>query len=100
MSETGNAGADGAGPSRASQPGPRKEVGNAASSQLHPPHVDVNATDAAAQESNTSPTDVPVLPANAHGTDHGGTTTGAQDDESMYGGRPGEDKDRKPTDMP
>ncbi|HEX8361142.1 MAG TPA: hypothetical protein VF613_13600 [Longimicrobium sp.] len=100
MSQSGNAGADGAGPARASQPGPRKEVGTAADSQRHPPHVDVNAQGAAAQESSASPTDVPVLPANAGGTDHGGTTTGTPDDESMYGGRPGEDKDRKLNDMP
>ncbi|HEX8832431.1 MAG TPA: hypothetical protein VF705_14750 [Longimicrobium sp.] len=100
MSQSGNAGADGAGPAHASQPGPRKEVGTAADSQRHPPHVDVNADDAPVQDSTESPTDVPVLPANAGGTDHGGTTTGTPDDESMYGGRPGEDKDRKLTDMP
>ncbi len=100
MSGTGNAGADGAGAARPSQPGPRKEVGTAASSQLHPPHVDVNAQDAPAQESSPSPVDIPLSGANAHGTDHGGSTTGTPDDESMYGGRPGENKDRKPTDMP
>jgi hypothetical protein len=100
MKETGSAGADGAGPAHASPPGPRKEVGTAASSQLHPPHVDVNARGAAAQQSTPSPKDVPLPGAVAHGTDHGGSTTGRPDDESMYGGRPGEDKDRKPTDMP
>ncbi len=100
MSQPGSAGADGAGAARASQPGPRKDVGTAAGSQLHPPHVDVNADDAPLQESNTSPTDVPLSGANAHGTDHGGTTTGTPDDESMYGGRPGENKDRKLNDMP
>ena len=99
MSDTGNAGAD-VGATHSSQPAPRKEVGTAAGSRLHPPHVDVNAEDAPAQASSTSPTDVPLSGANAHGTDHGGSTTGTPDDESMYGGRPGENKDRKPTDMP
>lgn len=100
MTDAGNAGADDIGPAHASQPGPRKEVGTAADSQRHPPHVDVNAQDAALQASTTSPKDIPLSGANAHGSDHGGTTTGKPDDESMYGGRPGEDKDRKPTDMP
>ena len=100
MTGSGDAGADDVGAPQASQPGPRKEVGTAAQSQLHPPHVDVNAKDAAAQKSSDAPNDVPLSGANAHGSDHGGTTTGTRDDASMYGGRPGEDKDRKETDMP
>lgn len=100
MTGSGNAGADDVGAPRASQPGPRKEVGTAAQSQLHKPHVDVNSKDAPAQESSAAPNDVALSGANAHGSDHGGTSTGKRDDASMYGGRPGEDKDRKETDMP
>jgi hypothetical protein len=78
-------------------PGPRKEVGDAASSQLHPPHVTENDKGAQVQGSSESPTPVPALPANAHGQDRVPSTGGAEyiDDESMYEKRPGEDKDRR-----
>lgn len=82
-------------------PGPRQERGDARSSRRNPPHTDVNAQGAPAQASTQAPDDVPTLPANAHGRDqqnpHQGTPI---DDESMYDGRPGEDKDRKETEMP
>ncbi|HYH79804.1 MAG TPA: hypothetical protein VEX86_08400 [Longimicrobium sp.] len=76
-------------------PGPREERGTAESSQLHPPHVDVNATGKPAQESSQSPTDVPTLPANASGRDTApsGEQPKTIDDESMYDRRPEEDKD-------
>jgi hypothetical protein len=86
-----------------SQPGPRKEYGDAASSQRHPPHVDVNARGAPAQDSNESPADTPVLPANAHGADRQPNELQQDreiDPESMYDRRPGEDKDRAEHDMP
>lgn len=86
-----------------SQPGPRKEYGDARSSQRHPPHVDVSAQGAPVQAGNESPTDTPVLPANAHGADQ--QPNEQQQDRkinptSMYDRRPGEDKDRSEHDMP
>ncbi|HEX5724326.1 MAG TPA: hypothetical protein VFX98_02605 [Longimicrobiaceae bacterium] len=75
-----------------SQPGPRKEYGDAASSQRHPPHVDEGST-----------SDTPVLPANAHGADRQPNEQHQDreiDPESMYDRRPGEDKDRGKREMP
>ena len=76
-------------------PGPREEVGGAASSRRDPPHVDVNAEGADAQASSRSPHDVPTMPANAHGSDHskGGEQPRTTDAASMYDRRPEEDKD-------
>ena len=87
---------------RTAGPGPRKEIGGAQNSQVHPPHVTENDRGAQVQGSTQAPNEVPALPANAHGQDVVPPTAGADyiDDESMYGGRPGENKDRKPTDMP
>ncbi|HEX5870439.1 MAG TPA: hypothetical protein VFY65_08490 [Longimicrobium sp.] len=81
-------------------PGPRKEVGGAASSQVHPPHVTENDEGAQAQESTQAPNAVPLAPANAHGKDlvEADKQVRQIDDESMYGSRPGEDKDRAKTD--
>lgn len=77
-----------------SAPGPRKEVGSAESSRLHPPHVDENAQGAPAQASSSAPNDVPVLPANAHGRDvTPDTRPGSIDRASMYDRRPEEHKD-------
>lgn len=83
-------------------PGPRKEIGGQASSQKHPPHVDVNAKGAPVQAETQAPNDVPSLPANAHGSDRqeGGDQPRTIDPESMYDRRPAEDKDRAETDMP
>jgi len=84
-----------------SQPGPRKEVGDAASSRRDPPHTDVNAQGAPAQADTQAPYDVPVMPANAHGSDRGaGEGPGRIDPESAYDRRPGEHKDRSETEMP
>ena len=84
-----------------STPGPRKEVGDAASSSLHPPHADVNAKGAPVQDETQAPNDVPTLGANAHGHDRGaGEGPGHIDPESAYDRRPGEDKDRGVTEMP
>ena len=79
-------------------PGPREERGTAASSQLHPPHVDVNAEGASAQESSQSPHDVPTMPANAGGHDRaeGGEQPHTIDHGSMYDRRPEEHKDSDP----
>ena len=81
-------------------PGPRKEIGGAASQQVHPPHVTENDHGAEVQESTQAPNEVPALPANAHGEDlvEADKQVREIDDESMYGGRPGEDKDRRKTD--
>jgi hypothetical protein len=79
-------------------PGPREEHGDAASSRLHPPHVDVNAQGSELQGSSKSPGDVPAMPANAHGSDraHGGEQPHSTDPASMYDRRPEEDKDHTP----
>ena len=76
-------------------PGPREEHGTAAGSQLHPPHVDVNAKGSAVQDSQDSPKDVPTMPANASGSDraHGGEQPHSIDSGSMYERRPEEHKD-------
>jgi hypothetical protein len=83
-------------------PGPRKEIGDAASSRVHPPHVTENDRGAQFQEDTQATNEVPGLPANAHGQDRVPTGAGAEyiDDESMYEKRPGEDKDRSKTDLP
>jgi hypothetical protein len=79
------------------QPGPvggRKEMGDSASSRLHPPHVDENMEDAPLQEDHPSPEDVAGLPATAHGKDKQTAEEMTQpiNPESMYDGRPEEDK--------
>jgi hypothetical protein len=86
----------------AAGPGPRQEVGGAASSQAHPPHVTENDRGAPLQDSTEAPNDVAASPANAHGQDlvEADKQVRAIDDESMYGNRPGEDKDRHETEMP
>lgn len=78
-------------------PGPREERGTKEGSQLHPPHVDVNAEDSALQGSSQSPGDVPAMPANAHGHDRaeGGEHPRTIDDASMYDRRPEEHKDHR-----
>lgn len=87
---------------RTGGPGPRKEVGDAESSQLHPPHVTENDRGAQFQADTQAPNDVPGLPANAHGRDRVASDEEVPEiqEESMYGRRPGEDKDRRETDMP
>ncbi|HEX2077775.1 MAG TPA: hypothetical protein VHG08_08705 [Longimicrobium sp.] len=83
-------------------PGPRKEIGDAASSQVHPPHVTENDRGAQVQDSTQAPNEVPAMPANAHGRDRVASDQDVPqiDEESMYGNRPGEDKDRRKTEMP
>ncbi len=78
--------------------GTRQEVGNAASSRKHPPHVDENAEEAPLQEEHPSPEDVPTLPATAHGEDKVSTDEQKQpiNSESMYDNRPEEHKDIPP----
>lgn len=82
-------------------PGPvgsRKEIGDATSSQRHPPHVDENMEGAPLQEEHPSPDDVPTLPATAHGRDEVPAEEQAQpiDRESMYDRRPEESKHWQP----
>ncbi len=80
-----------------SQPGPRKEVGNAASSQLHPPHVTENDHGAPVQ-GRAEGAEIPTLPANAGGQDKSDMTRQSPiDGESMYEHRPGENKDTPPS---
>jgi len=73
-------------------------MGDKASSNLHPPHVDENMEDAPLQDDHPSPDDVGALPASAHGKDKLTPEEQSQpiDDESMYDGRPEEDKNWKP----
>jgi hypothetical protein len=87
---------------RSGGPGPRKEIGTAESSQVHPPHVTENDRGAEFQADTQAPNDVAGLPANAHGHDRvaSDVEVPAIDDESMYGNRPAEDKDRAKHEMP
>ena len=89
-------------PEHGGGPGRREERGTQASSQLHPPHVDQNAKGAQVQDSTQAPNDVPTLPANAHGRDElpMDQVSTTIDPESMYDGRPAEDKDRGEREMP
>ena len=82
--------------------GPRPESGGRPESGRDAPHVTRNDADAPVQDSTPAPDDVAALPANAHGKDvvDAHREVGEVDDESMYDGRPGEDKDRHETDMP
>jgi hypothetical protein len=82
-------------------PGRRQELGDQESSQLHPPHVDKNAQGAPVQQATQAPNDVPVLGANAGGSDkQSADQPRTIDAESMYDRRPAEDKDRDESDMP
>lgn len=87
---------------RTGGPGPRKEIGTAETSQLHPPHAMDNDAGAQVQGSTPAPNPVPTAPANAHGKDvvESHKEVRHVDDESAYERRPGEDKDRAPTDTP
>jgi hypothetical protein len=87
---------------RTGGPGPRKEIGDGESSQVHPPHVTENDRGAQLQADTQAPNDVAGLPANAHGRDAVASHHEVRrvDDESAYERRPGEDKDRRETDMP
>jgi hypothetical protein len=78
----------------------RKEVGTAASSRLHPPHVDENAAGGPVQKEHGNPADIPTLPANASGADKITTKEHDQgiDDESMYDRRTTQDKNQPPSD--
>lgn len=77
----------------------RQEVGSQASSNRNPPHVSENAEDEPIQKEMPSPGAAPVMPANASGTDKVDSAEQAQpvDDESMYDGRPDEDKNQPPS---
>jgi hypothetical protein len=83
-----------------SEPGARKEVGTAAASRLHPPHVDENAQDGPVQSEHGNPAEIPTLPANASGADKVSTREHAQpvDRESMYDRRSSQDKNQPPSD--
>ena len=80
-------------------PKARREVGTAAASRLHPPHVDQNAEAAPVQAEHDNPASIPTLPANASGSDK--VTTGEHnqpiDDESMYDRRTSQDKNQPPS---
>ncbi|MEX2584502.1 MAG: hypothetical protein WD766_14635, partial [Gemmatimonadota bacterium] len=72
----------------------RREVSSESAVAKHPPHVTENDEDAPVQDSTTAPDEVPVLPANASGTDSVDVDEQNQpiDDESMYDRRPEEEK--------
>jgi hypothetical protein len=82
--------------------GPRPEAGGRPEAGRDAPHVTHNDVDAPVQDSAPAPDDVAALPANAHGKDvvEAHRAPDEVDAESMYDGRPGEDKDRHETDMP
>lgn len=80
-----------------SPPGPRKEVGNSASSRKHPPHVTENVDDAQVQR-GAEGEEIAPLPANAHGKDRSDMTDQMEIREgSAYENRPSEDKDTPPS---
>jgi hypothetical protein len=70
------------------------------SSSRNPPHVTANDEDAEVQDELPSPDPVPLLPANAAGSDASPTQEQSQpiDEASMYDRRPEQDKDRPPSD--
>lgn len=77
----------------------REEKGTSASSRRHPPHPTEEAEEADVQSDESAPGEVPVLPANAQGTDTVSTDEHDQpiDDTSMYDRRRDEDKDTPPS---
>lgn len=77
----------------------REEKGSAASSRRHPPHATDNSDQGRVQSEDDAPGDVPVLPANAQGTDKVSTEEHDQpiEETSMYDGRRDEDKDTPPS---
>lgn len=87
-----------AGGSEATKEG-RDEKGTAAGSRRHPPHTTENSDAGQVQSEEEAPGEVPVLPANAQGTDTVSTETHEQpiDETSMYDRRRDEDKDRPPS---
>lgn len=78
----------------------RQEVGDEDAPPRQTPHVPEHEGDSDIQEDHPSPDAVPVLPANAAGTDR--VSSGDQDEpvepESMYDDRPERDKDHPPSD--
>jgi hypothetical protein len=85
-------------PGHPSQPGPRREVGSAADSRRHPPHVTENVEGEPVQRSMPSPGPAAPLPANAHGQDKSEQAEQPPiREESMYDDRPGENKDTPPS---
>ena len=85
-------------PNAASE-GARKEVGTAASSREHPPHVTENDEGKPVQAEHDNAQEVPTLPANATGSDKVTTADHNQpiDEASMYDRRPSQDKDQPPS---
>jgi hypothetical protein len=77
---------------------PRRDPESSGRGEEHPPHVTENDEDAPVQDEMESPDDVPVLPANAAGTDQVSTDDQPTeiDEESAYDRRPEEDKEWEP----
>jgi hypothetical protein len=77
----------------------REEKGSAESSRRNPPHPTEGAEAGRVQSKERAPGDVPVLPANAQGTDKVSTEEHDQpiDETSMYDGRRDENKDTPPS---
>ena len=80
--------------------GTRTEVGNSATSQKHPPHIDQNAKGAPLQEEHPRANPVPTSGPLAQGTDKVPANEQMRpiNPESMYEGRPAEHKDIHPAD--
>lgn len=77
---------------------PRRDPEASKPGDPQPPHLTENDEDAPVQDEVESPDDVPVLPANASGSDQVGTDKQQNevDDESAYENRPEEDKSWEP----
>lgn len=77
----------------------REEKGSAAGSRRHPPHVTENSEGGTVESEESAPGEVPILPANAEGSDTVSTEELDQgiDDTSMYDRRRDEDKDTPPS---
>jgi hypothetical protein len=81
----------------------REEKGSAAESRRHPPHQDEGGKEGSVEESQPGQDEVPTTPATGHGEDKVPVDEEQERpirEDSMYGQRPGEDKDRKRTDNP
>jgi hypothetical protein len=81
----------------------REEKGSAAESRRHPPHQDEDGKEGSVEEHQPEQDEVPTSPATGHGEDRVPVDEEQKRpirEDSMYGQRPGEDKDRKPTENP
>ena len=81
----------------------REEKGTAAESRRDPPHQDEGGKEGSVEEDQPGQDEVPTSPATGHGEDKVPVDEEQGRpirDDSMYGQRPGEDKDRGRRDNP